>query len=127
MAECLLEMLHQLHNMDKNEKELLLDLSTDSVKAHIKIDDVPYGLCGLDDLSITSRQKLNELGTQLSSVGEINTDDDEERYNAILQSLLYLVIIEINPEILQKLSITKKIEIVNAYMEVNGLLKKKTE
>jgi len=110
-----------------NEKVLLLDLSTDSVKAHIKIDGVPYGLYGLDDLSITSRQKLNELGTQLSSVGEINTVDDEERYNAILQSLLSLVIVEINPEVLQKLSITKKIEIVNAYMEVNGLLKKKTE
>jgi len=70
------------HNMDNNkkrEKELLLDLSTDTVKAHIKIDDVLYGLVDIADLSITNRLKLIELGNLLAGVGDIKTDEDEER------------------------------------------------
>ncbi len=118
------------HNMDNNkkrEKELLLDLSTDTVKAHIKIDDVLYGLVDIADLSITNRLKLIELGNLLAGVGDIKTDEDEERCNQALQTLLSFIVIDINTDILQKLSIIKKIEIVNAYMDVSDLVKKNTK
>lgn len=108
------------------DKELLLDLSTDKYIANIKIDGVNYGLINAGKLSLLERQKMTTFGSQLANAGKLKTIKDEEKYQGILLRILNIIIPDAaKRQILYKLSITDMLDIVNAYMEVSGLTKKK--
>lgn len=106
------------------EEKLLLDLSTDKYVASIKIDDKKYGLIAIDQLGIIHRERVSALGRKLGEA-KIKTSNDEEKHNGILLDILCLIVPDASRSLLCKLSILKKIEVSNAYMEVSGLVKKK--
>ena len=106
-------------------KKPLLDLSTNNHVGNIVIDDKPYGLISIDCLSILERQRLTTLGHKLSKAGDIKTAEDEAKYNKSLLDILCLIMPDAGTKILSRLSITKRLNSVNAYMEASGLLTKK--
>lgn len=108
-------------------KEPLLDLSVDRFIADIIIDDKQYGLLEIDNLSILQRQKLEEKSLSLTGIENIKTAKDEERHNNTLLEMLCLIIPDASRALLSKLSINKKLQVINAYLEVSGLLKKKVK
>ena len=107
------------------QKETLLDLNTDRVVGRIKIDDKMYDLISINELSIIQQKKLTQAGQKLSFIEAIKTEAQEENYNDVLIDILTLIMPGCHNAILKKLSITKKLDIVNAYMEVSGMIKKK--
>ncbi len=110
-----------------NKKEPLFDLSTDKYIASGEINGKQYGLLAIDNLSILEQQTLQGKSESLSQIGTIKTKKDEEEHNETLLEMLCLIIPDATRAILSKLSINKKLKIINAYLEKSGLLKKKTE
>lgn len=106
------------------DEKMLLDLSTDKYVASIKIDNEKYGLIVIDQLGIVHRERVSKLGKSLAGAN-IKTAKDEEKHDSVLLEILCLIVPDASRSLLGKLSILKKIDVVNAYMEVSGLVKKK--
>lgn len=106
------------------EEKLLLDLSTDKYVASIKIDGKKYGLLFFDQLGVVPRERVGKLSNKLAGV-KLKTESDEEKYDLVLLEILCLIVPDASRALLSKLSIWKKLEVSNAYMEVSGLVKKK--
>jgi hypothetical protein len=108
-------------------KEVLLDLSTDKVKARILIDDVSYDLIDINELSIMEREPMTKASQKLAKMSDISTPAKEREYNKVITSILSVIIMGDCGKVLKKLSIGKKVDIFTAYADASDLIKKKVK
>lgn len=100
-------------------RKTLLELTTDApTRALIKIDDKTYELRSADDMGLkeqTELQKMNALVT------DADTQKDWAAMSRVLDEMVHIVVFGIPDEVLAKLSDSKKLKIVEAFMqEVRG-------
>lgn len=103
----------------------LLSLSTERFIACIEIDGKEYGLLSSEELTPRQQFEMSEGGRVLSENHDMTKAGNEERCNKSLFKMLSLIMPGADKSLVSKLSITKRLKIVNAYMPASGMIKKK--
>jgi hypothetical protein len=113
--------------MANNNEKTLLDLSTDKYIGHINIDGNSYGLLHGENLSLLQQSKLQGLGTKLAKIS-VNVKDEktEAEYSKIMTHILELIMPAAETKLINKLSVIKKYQAIDAYNTKVESLKKKT-
>lgn len=111
--------------MANNKTKPLLTLSTEKFIACIEIDGNEYGLLSPGELTPKQQYKMSEAGKLLSQAGNMKKTGDEERCKKALLEMLLMIMPDANRSLLNKLSVSKSLQIVNAYLKETGMIKKK--
>ena len=110
-----------------DKEKALLDLSTDQFIGHIKIDGESYGLLHGENLSLMQQQKLQDLGKKLVNLSsKVQNEKTENSYDKVLSDILQLIMPDAGIKLINKLSVIKKYQAIEAYNQKSESLKKKT-
>ncbi len=113
--------------MANNKQKPLLDISTEKQDNYIQIDKEQITLTDFDSFSVLERKKILELGQSLKTTVGIENDEDEQAEHKVLNHLFGFIMPNARIDILNKLSVVKKQDILDVYLMASGLLKKNTE
>ncbi|MCP5004699.1 MAG: hypothetical protein GY941_12290 [Planctomycetes bacterium] len=113
--------------MAENNIKPLLDISTEKQDNYIQIDNAKYDLTDFDSFSVIQRREILRLGQTLKTTANIESDEDEASGHQTLNKIFGFIMPNVKADILNKLSITKKQDILGIYLESSGLLKKNVE
>ncbi len=88
--------------------------------------NVKHYFVHMDDLGLIDRSNIEKHGQELSLVKDIKSKKDEEHYNGTLKDILCIILPSLKSQ-LNTVSVVERIDIVSAYMEDTGLIKKKVQ
>jgi hypothetical protein len=113
--------------MANNKEKPLLDLSTEKFITYVKIDNTTYGLLYSDELGLTEQGELSGLGRELVKVSKkVDSIETEKKYNKVMASILLIIMPDATRNLIDKLGIVKKYQIIDLYNTEIEALKKKT-